>query len=99
MHCVFDADATACTAGQAFCDAHSTGLSAGDSSSSLCTYSAASTEKCVPTQSYTVYQDAVKIAENIASPTYAVTGLTAGTSYAFTVTMTNVVGEFPYPTH
>lgn len=95
MHCVFDADATACTAGQAFCDAHSTGLSAGDSSSSLCTYSAASTEKCVPTQSYTVYQDAVKIAENIASPTYAVTGLTAGTSYAFTVTMTNVVGEGP----
>ena len=82
MHCMINADGDACTASQDFCDAQTTG----------CTYA---DNACVPTQSYTVYQDGVSVVTGLTATTYDVTGLTAGQSYDFTVTMTNVVDEGP----
>jgi hypothetical protein len=81
--CVINAAGSACVAGQAFCDAQTTG----------CTFAGGD---CVPTQYYTLYESTLGVvATNLDSPTYAVTGLTADTTYTFTAKMTNAVGEGP----
>ena len=85
---------TVCTVSQDFCDAQV--VDGGCTFVSDGTIGGKGDGVCSAKEHYAVYQDGTKIADKLTTTSYAVTGLTAATTYAFTVTMTNVVGEGPF---